>query len=140
MRKSTAAFKYSHVKTGKLLSEKSAVLFAKIETGTLEETLQKACSQLFKSGGLDLYGNFKGELWVKFGADKGENSTKLVCEIFNSSSPNSVKNTQLISFFEGPDTNENIRLFFGKFKSEFEALTEIELNGNHVPVRKFIFW
>ena len=129
----------SQIVTGKLLSEKSAVPFAKIETGTLEETLQKACSQLFKSGGLDLYGNFKGELWVKFGADKGENSTKLVFEIFNSSSPNSVKNTQLISFFEGPDTNENIRLFFGKFKSEFEALTEIELNGNHVPVRKFIF-
>ena len=84
--------------------------------------------------------HFQNEVWVKFGADKGGTSTKLVFEIANVSTPNSTHNTELISLFEGTDSYENLMQYFGPLRDQFHGLQSVSSEtGDPVVLRKFLF-
>ena len=48
------------------------------------------------------------ELWLKLGEDKGHGSFKLNLQLVNTSNPNSMKNTRVISVFKAGDTTANL--------------------------------
>ena len=48
------------------------------------------------------------ELWLKLGGDKGRGSFKLNLQLVNTSNPNSMKRTTLLSVFKAGDSTTNL--------------------------------
>ncbi len=56
------------------------------------------------------------ELWLKIGGDKGHGSFKLNLQLVNTSSPNSMKNTRVLSMFKAGDSTLNLHTALGMYK------------------------
>ncbi len=63
-----------------------------------------------------------GELWVKFGGDKGGGSTKFELQICNVEKPNAVNNIILLLIFDGPDNQFNIERTLPDIAFQVQAL------------------
>lgn len=63
------------------------------------------------------------ELWLKIGGDKGQGSFKLNLQLVNTCTPNSMKNTSVISVFKAGDTTTNLHTALGMYK---EHVTEAQ--------------
>jgi hypothetical protein len=74
--------------------------------------------------------HFKDVLYLKLGADKGGTSTKLCYQIVNLEKCNSAEKTQIICLYEGTDTDSNMRVMFGDYREEVEALSSVNFRGN----------
>lgn len=56
------------------------------------------------------------ELWVKLGGDKGRGSFKFNIQLCNTTAPNSMKNTALLSVFKAGDTTTNLHIALDMYK------------------------
>ena len=63
----------------------------------------------------------ESEIWVKVGGDRGADTVKVVFQICNLYSPNSVNNTCL-SFLREEITATNMHIALDRYKSQFEQL------------------
>ena len=61
----------------------------------------------------------ESEVWVKIGGDKGADTVKVVFQLCNVISPNSVHNTCV---FEGKDTSTNLQVALDRYKTQVERL------------------
>ena len=66
------------------------------------------------------------EIWVKVGGDKGADTVKVIFQLCNVISPNSVQNTCVFTVFEGRDTTTNLHVALDRYKAQFECLTAME--------------
>ena len=57
-----------------------------------------------------------GEIWLKLGGDKGHGSFKLTLQLCNTKSPNSVKETCLLSIFKAGDSTTNLHTALEMYK------------------------
>lgn len=64
----------------------------------------------------------ESEVWVKVAGDKGADAVKLVLQICNVPSPNSVQNTCVFAVFEGRDTTSNLHVALNRYIPQVEAL------------------
>ena len=62
------------------------------------------------------------EVWVKVGGDKGADTVKVIFQLCNVISPNSVQNTCVFTVFEGRDTTTNLHVALDRYKPQFEHL------------------
>ena len=74
----------------------------------------------------------ESEIWVKIGGDKGADTVKLVFQLCNVTSPNSVQNTCVFAVFEGRDTTTNLHVALDRYKDQIEHLTTTEWRYLHV--------
>ena len=56
------------------------------------------------------------ELWLKLGGDKGHGSFKLNLQLVNTSAPNSMKNTRVLSVFKAGDSTLNLHTALDMYK------------------------
>lgn len=66
------------------------------------------------------------QLWVKLGGDKGRGSFKFNLQLVNVLTPNSVKNTALLSVFKAGDSTTNLHTALDMYKehvSEAQGMT-----------------
>ena len=62
------------------------------------------------------------EVWVKVGGNKGADTVKMIFQLCNVISPNSVQNTCVVTMFEGRDTTANVHVALDRYKPQFEHL------------------
>ena len=62
------------------------------------------------------------ELWLKLGGDKGHGSIKLFLQLVNTSNPNSMKNTLVISVFKAGDTTANLHTALEMYVKEAQGM------------------
>ena len=68
----------------------------------------------------------ESEVWVKVGGDRGAESVKIIFQLCNVPSPNSINNTCVFCVFEGKDTTSNLHVALDRYRSEFEHLSEMQ--------------
>ncbi|XP_071960683.1 uncharacterized protein [Antedon mediterranea] len=85
---------------GLSLTDSAVVWMTKIE-----DTIGAHLEQHFM---LDNLVPFNNEIWLKFGGDQGEGSTKFEVQILNIKSPNATRNVIVVLLFEAPDCLYNI--------------------------------
>ena len=56
------------------------------------------------------------EIWVKVGGDKGQGTFKLNLQLMNTTNPNSVKRTTLLSVFKADDTTTNLHTALNMYR------------------------
>ena len=56
------------------------------------------------------------ELWVKLGGDKGRGSFKLNMQLVNTTKPNSMKRTTLLSVFKAGDSTTNLHIALDMYR------------------------
>ena len=78
----------------------------------------------------------ESEIWVKVGGDRGADTVKVVFQIYNVHSPNSVQNTCVFVIFEGKDTATNLHIALDRYKSQFEQLAVMEWRYIHCTIHK----
>ena len=71
---------------------------------------------------------------MKIGGDKGADTVKIVFQICNVPSPNSVQNTCVFAVFEGRDTATNLHVALDRYKPQIEHLSTMEWRYIHVHV------
>ena len=59
---------------------------------------------------------------MKIGGDKGADTVKVVFQLCNVISPNSVNNTCVFCVFEGKDTSTNLHVALDRYKTQVERL------------------
>ena len=64
----------------------------------------------------------KIRVWVKVAGDKGADTVKLVLQICNVPSPNSVQNTGMFAVFEVRDTTSNLYVPLDRYIPQMEAM------------------
>ena len=69
----------------------------------------------------------ENELWVKLGGDKGRGSFKFNFQLVNTSHPNSVKKTVLVSVFKAGDSPGNLHTALDKYKEQIEEIQGMQL-------------
>ena len=79
----------------------------------------------------------ESEIWVKVGGDRGADTVKVVFQICNVYSPNSVQNTCVFTIFEGRDTATNLHIALDRYKSQFEQLAQTEWRYMHCTIHKY---
>ena len=68
----------------------------------------------------------ESEVWVKIAGDKGADTVKLVFQLCNVHSPNSVQNTCVFAVFEERDTITNLHTALDCYSPKFEHLVATE--------------
>ena len=71
------------------------------------------------------------EIWVKLGGDKGRGSFKLNLQLVNTTNPNSMKGTTLLSVFKAGDTTTNLHTALNMYREHV-----IEAQGMHIKYKK----
>ncbi len=69
----------------------------------------------------------QGELWLKIGGDKGRGSFKLSLQLVNTSTPNSMKNTTVLSVFKAGDTTLNLHTALDMYKEHVKEAQGMNL-------------
>ena len=64
---------------------------------------------------------------MKLGGDKGHGSFKLNIQLVNTTNPNSMKRTDLLSFFKAGDTTTNLHTALNMYKEHV-----VEAQGMHI--------
>ena len=71
---------------------------------------------------------------MKIWGDEGADTVKIVFQICNVPSPNSVQNTCVFAVFEGRDTATNLHVALDRYKPQIEHLSTMEWRYIHVHV------
>ena len=66
------------------------------------------------------------------GGGKGADTVKIVFQLCNVPSPNSVQNTCVFAVFEGRDTATNLHVALDRYKPQLEHLSAMEWRYIHV--------
>ena len=69
----------------------------------------------------------ESELWLKLGGDKGHGSFKLNLQLVNTSTPNSMKNTRVLSVFKAGDSTLNLHTALEMYKEHVAEAQGITL-------------
>lgn len=67
------------------------------------------------------------ELWLKLGGDKGHGSFKLNLQLVNTTNPNSMKNTTLLSIFKANDSTTNLHTALDIYKEHVKEAQEMKI-------------
>jgi hypothetical protein len=89
-----------------------------------------------KLGNIQEFEMFQGDILLKLGGDKGGKSTKLCYQIANVVNCNSAEQTQMLSFFEATDSDNNLWDMFSCYTTQFAHLETAQ--GGMKNVRKFL--
>ena len=64
---------------------------------------------------------------MKIGGDKGGDSMKLSCQLYNVPRPNSCKNSCVFAVFQAPDTRTNLHIAVETFTPQINSVGGKEL-------------
>ena len=65
------------------------------------------------------------KVWLKVGGDKGGSTFKLSVQLANVPIVNSVKNTYVITCYQGSDTITNLQVTIARYREQLHELLEI---------------
>jgi len=68
-----------------------------------------------------------GEMWLKFGGDKGGGSFKMSFQLGNVSRPNSVENTCIFASFNAADIPANLHVALQRCRDQVSLLQSLQL-------------
>ena len=72
------------------------------------------------------------EIWVKLGGDKGHGSFKFNLQLVNTATPNSMKNTSLLSVFKAADTTTNLHTALHMYRDHVVEAQGMEIKYDNM--------